>query len=525
FLRRLAGDAVGGELGAGGAEGDEASPASAPIDLDEGVEPDATAEVRRSRLLGRVSELWGKNLSRSSKARAYLARRAIHDGALVSRFGIGYCDGSLPQKVPEAMKAELAEIGILNARGNESFYQCITVPLRGERGEVVSIYGRSIGATRHHYLRGPRRGLLNREAFLLFDTVILAEAPIDALTLIRHGFPNATASYGTQGFTDDHRRALEAGRVELVLLCLDNDEAGRAAQKPIGREIESLGKEVLVVELPGGSSGKDVNDFFVAGGTREGFEALLAEARPFAERRVVSVGEHGATAGGNGTVSEGKGGNGACLPKASPSDRGGRPPSSRLSPLLPSSSSSPSSPPSSWSSVAAPSSSPTPTPAPAAPPVRPVEVVREGEREIVLRVGELDWRVAGRVRGGRDVGSLRVSLRVATGEAVHLDRLDLYVAGARRRFAREAAGELGVQPRALEGALVRVAEVIEWVVDERERRMKEKAKSGEERPPMTDEERRAATALLDDARLLERVVFDLDRLGYVGEALNKRLAY
>ncbi|MGH7859463.1 MAG: CHC2 zinc finger domain-containing protein, partial [Candidatus Binatia bacterium] len=142
FLRRLAGDAADGELGGVGA-GDEAPRPSSPIDLDEGLEPDATAEVRRARLLGRVCELWGKNLSRSAKARQYLARRGIHDGALVARFGIGYCDGSLPQKVPLAMKAELRELGLLNARGNESFYQTVTIPLRGlERGEVVSIYGR-----------------------------------------------------------------------------------------------------------------------------------------------------------------------------------------------------------------------------------------------------------------------------------------------------------------------------------------------------------------------------------------------
>jgi len=495
FVARFAPGAVVNGNGRNGRHGSASgSSGGAAIELAEGLGADASPEERRARILTRASDYWVKTLSRSRAGLGYLSKRGLHDGALIARFGIGYSDGSLARKAPAAMKGELVELGLVNERGNESLFSCITFPLRGSGGEVLSVYGRSTG-NRHHYLRGPRRGLVNGDAFARGRTVIVAESIIDAMSLVKHGF-EAVPIYGTQGFTDDHRAAIAAGRTELVVLCLNADEAGRAAVEVVGSEIERLNKEVLVVDLPC----KDVNEYFVChGGTAEGFRALLESARPLADGRRT-------------TVAVGSNGNGAAAAS------GGA--TSRASSSLPSRSSSPSSPPS--------SPLPPATLIATATPVRPPELVHEDEREIVLRVGELDYRVSGRVHGGgRDLGSLRLALRVVSGEAKHIDRLDLYVAAARRRFAREAGEVLGREPKAIEAHLVRVAELVEWVKGEQERRMKEKVAGGEgpERPPMTDEERRAAITLLEDPRLLERVVSDLDALGYVGEAENKRLCY
>ncbi|MGH7338782.1 MAG: DNA primase, partial [Myxococcota bacterium] len=142
-----------------------------------------------------------------------------------------------------------------------------------------------------------------------------------------------------------------------------------------------------------------------------------------------------------------------------------------------------------------------------------------------VEVGELCYHVRGRARGGRELGSLRVRLRVVGEAGTHLDRLDLCASGARRRFAREAAPELRVQARAIESALLEVAEVLDWVAHEDERRAKEVSVDGKGRPEMTDDEKREAQELLEDPRLLDLAARALDRMGYVGEENNKRLAY
>ena len=54
---------------------------------------------------------------------------------------------------------------------------------------------------------GPHRGVWNEEALVASKEIILCESIIDALTFWCAGFRNVTASYGVNGFTDDHRAA------------------------------------------------------------------------------------------------------------------------------------------------------------------------------------------------------------------------------------------------------------------------------------------------------------------------------
>jgi DNA primase len=46
--------------------------------------------------------------------------------------------------------------------------------------------------------------------------IILCEALIDALTFWSAGFRNVTASYGVNGFTQDHRQAFQKHGVKEV---------------------------------------------------------------------------------------------------------------------------------------------------------------------------------------------------------------------------------------------------------------------------------------------------------------------
>jgi hypothetical protein len=101
---------------------------------------------------------------------------------------------------------------------------------------------------------------------------------------------------------------------------------------------------------------------------------------------------------------------------------------------------------------------------------------------------------------------------------IHLDTFDLYQARSRIGFAKTAACLLGEDPTLMEDYLGRLVPVAE-----------EHLRSRREGPApaavVTAAEREEALSLLRDPAYPERIAEDLSRLGYVGEAENKLVAY
>ena len=133
-------------------------------------------------------------------------------------------------------------------------------------GEVLEVYGRKItpttlrpGTPLHLYLPGPHRGVFNVEALAVSEEIILCEALIDALTFWCAGFRNVTASYGVEGFTDDHLEAFKRYGTERVLIAYDRDEAGdRAAESARARSSWREGIECFRIQFP---KGMDANEY------------------------------------------------------------------------------------------------------------------------------------------------------------------------------------------------------------------------------------------------------------------------
>jgi DNA primase len=98
---------------------------------------------------------------------------------------------------------------------------------------------------------------------------------IDALSLVQIGVENVVPLYGTSGFTKEHLEALQAERVQSVVLALDNDEPGRKASEKIA---DQLSKEGFSTSITSPTQKKDWNEEVLGGLTREGFESHLAEA-------------------------------------------------------------------------------------------------------------------------------------------------------------------------------------------------------------------------------------------------------
>jgi hypothetical protein len=93
---------------------------------------------------------------------------------------------------------------------------------------------------------------------------------------VQIGVENVVPLYGTSGFTKEHLEALQAERVQSVVLALDNDEPGRKASEKIADQLIKEGFSTSII--PVRPKKKDWNEEVLEGFTREGFESLLAEA-------------------------------------------------------------------------------------------------------------------------------------------------------------------------------------------------------------------------------------------------------
>lgn len=121
------------------------------------------------------------------------------------------------------------------------------------------------------------------------DTIIITEGEIDAASLVEAGFPHATSiPHGASQQAGDASRAgggpafafLHADEDRLkqmtkVILCLDNDDPGRATQAEIARRLGRA--RCYEVTYPSGC--KDANDVLMRLG-RDALVAMIESARP-----------------------------------------------------------------------------------------------------------------------------------------------------------------------------------------------------------------------------------------------------
>jgi len=232
--------------------------------------------------LDTIADYYHKKLMKSRKAVAYLKARGLTNRELYTRFRIGYCDGSLQEKLSTAQKQELQSLGILRESGREHFSGYLIFPITTTANKTVNLYGRSLSASNkipHLYLPGSHRGIFNSKACKVYTEIFLAESVIDALSLIQAGLQNVQAIYGTNGFTAEHLQHLKDCRVKQVAVALDNDNAGRKAATDISAKLVSAGINVKLI-FP---SGKDWNKDLVACGVHpeqlaETVKTKMAEA-------------------------------------------------------------------------------------------------------------------------------------------------------------------------------------------------------------------------------------------------------
>jgi DNA primase len=495
-------------------------------------------------LLIQVVNFYHQALKTSPEALAYLKSRGITSPDVIERYQLGFANRTLGLRLPDknrkvggTIRERLQNLGILRASGHEHFNGSVIVPVTGENGDILEIYGRKItpnlrpGTPDHLYLKGPHRGVFNIRALARYDEVILCEALIDALTFLEAGFPNVTASYGAGGFTPDHWEAFRRFKTKRVLIAYDRDDAGENGALSLAAELMAAGIECYRIQFP---RGMDANEYALK-------VLPAAKSLGLVIRKAVWLGKGAAPARDSGGTVDAHGVETVTPlpePAAAPTSPAGletkenhidentvpatsqsvhastraeqtatalsqsAPPAASLAPAPPTPS-------------AEPPASPQP---PRSIPLPPVE--RDGP-DVRITLGDRRYRIRG-LEKNIDVTQLKVNLLVTCGDLFHVDEINLYMAPKRLAFSRLAALELGLPEELIKKDLGRILCALEQLQEEQRRAAITPKKADVQLTPTETEE---ALELLRDPRLLERILEDFRSCGVVGEETNKLLGY
>ena len=239
---------------------------------------------QHAQLLARVAEIYARSFLLSKKPQEYLERRGLGSKEMWKAFGLGYADGSLMETIPKEGEVvdSLKAVGLLTAEGKELFRGFVVVPLSHPDLGVTGFYGRSLSdkaRTKHLFLPGPRRGLLNWQALKQTSEMVITESVFDALSFWVAGVRDVTCLFGVSSAPVDLVDLLIDHRVGMVTFCLDGDRAGREALKHRAQELLELGVYSRAVLLP---EDQDPNSILVSDGP-EALKALLEKTVPIAE--------------------------------------------------------------------------------------------------------------------------------------------------------------------------------------------------------------------------------------------------
>ena len=465
--------------------------------------------------LRQVLDYYHARLKENPAALAYLQKRGIKNEATIATFKLGFVDRTLGLRLPQknrkegaTLRARLARLGVMRDTGHEYLRGRIVFPVIAESGEIGTVYGRAIDEKgkhdRHLFLPGPQCGVWNPAA-LRSPEVIITEGIIDALTWWQHGFRHVTTAYSAKALPEELLAALLAAKVQRVFLSFDRDASGDEGTAAAAAQLAAHGVECRRVMFP---PGLDANAYALKVTPPEkSLGVLLRSALPIDSKgQVAARGVAAPSADASRAPSS------LAAKAASVAAEPAPTPEKKPEPVTPMAA------PENAAKEKMPDVPPSSAPVP---PTSPVEIVKHDADEIVLALGDREWRVRGLLKNS-GFESLKVTVRVAHGERWHLDNLDLCVARQRAAFIDTTAAETLLKPELVKRDLGHVLRQLE---DLQEARLKAQVEPKKNEPTLSAQEREAALALLRDPKLLDRILADFAACGVVGEETNKLVGY
>ncbi len=170
------------------------------------------------------------NLSKSRKATEYLKSRELYD-----------------------MKLDIGSNHQTSINGKTGYHypklkNCIVFPLRNQKGDIVSLYGRSL--TSGHYYLENRKGLYPNYPSREARQLIITESIIDSATIGKYTEYETLALYGTNGLTSEHIKALQdCKQLQEIIFFLDGDTAGQKAVEKYSKKLSELLPKVTISQV------------------------------------------------------------------------------------------------------------------------------------------------------------------------------------------------------------------------------------------------------------------------------------
>ncbi len=231
----------------------------------------------------------------------YFLKRGLSPNT-IRKFGLGYAPNDWRQLIEhmrskgfteeELVLANLARRSEKNGRTScyDNFRNRVMFPIIDLRGNVIAFGGRVMDDSKPKYINTSDT-LVYKKSNGVFalnfaknaneNKLILVEGYMDVIALHQAGFGNAIACLGT-AFTSEQANLLSRYADE-VIICYDNDEAGRKATE---KALSVLGRTGLKLRVVAMSGGKDADEIIRTHG-KERFASLLSEAANKTEYRLL----------------------------------------------------------------------------------------------------------------------------------------------------------------------------------------------------------------------------------------------
>lgn len=241
-----------------------------PYDTSDAKSPKAsesrTAAVHK--VNGIAADYWDKQLwgEAGQAAREYLAERGI-DKPTAQRWGIGYAPAVAISlfhylKSIKAPSETVAAAGLLvkiqQSGWRDMFIDRITFALKDRQGNILGFAGRAMGDSQAKYINTSETEQFHKssvvygldkaaEAIAATGRAVIVEGYMDVIAAHENGFKNVVGCMGTavtaeQVTAISNTLAATQGTDREIVLCLDNDDAGkRATLGSLGNAMLKLG--------------------------------------------------------------------------------------------------------------------------------------------------------------------------------------------------------------------------------------------------------------------------------------------
>lgn len=195
----------------------------------------------------------------------------------IRKFGLGYAPDSwdsllkhlrkLGYSYEEVYEADLAKKSTKTdkVRYYDNFRNRVMVPIIDVRGRIVAFGGRVLDDSKPKYVNTSDT-LVYKKSLGVFSLnnaknsndgqLMVVEGYMDVIALYQAGFTNTVAALGT-AFTSEMAKLLSRYANE-ILLCFDNDDAGRKATERAIQVFSSVGLKVKVIKMTGGKDPDEI---------------------------------------------------------------------------------------------------------------------------------------------------------------------------------------------------------------------------------------------------------------------------